>query len=83
MTGMETATIELTGALVEPAQVVAVAHHGAPARLSDAARAMAESAEAANAARGCRESIYGVSTGWLTRRDVDPVRAARGAPAAP
>ena len=65
MTGMETATIELTGALVEPAQVVAVARHGAPARLSDAARdAMAESADAVARLAASERPIYGVSTGF-------------------
>ena len=79
---METATIELTGALVEPA-VVAVARHGAPARLSDAARAaMAESAEAVARLAASESPIYGVSMGFGSLAGTwIPSGAARGAPA--
>ena len=65
MAVMRTATIELTGDRVEPADVVAVARHGAPARLSDEARAaMAESAAVVERLAGSDEPVYGVSTGF-------------------
>ena len=46
MAAMQTATIELTGDRVEPADVVAVARHGVPARLSAEARAAMEESAA-------------------------------------
>jgi histidine ammonia-lyase len=65
MAAMETATIELTGDRVEPADVVAVARHGVGARLSDAARAtMEESAAVVERLAGSDEPVYGVSTGF-------------------
>jgi len=65
MAAMATATIELTGDRVEPPDVVAVARHGVPARLSDAARsAMAESAAVVERLAASEEPVYGVSTGF-------------------
>jgi histidine ammonia-lyase len=65
MAVMETATIELTGDRVEPADVVAVARHGAPARLSAEARAaMEESAAVVDRLASSDEPVYGVSTGF-------------------
>jgi histidine ammonia-lyase len=65
MAVMQTATIELTGDRVEPADVVAVARHGAAARLSDEARAaMAESAAVVERLSGSDQPVYGVSTGF-------------------
>ena len=65
MAAMRTAEIELTGDRVEPADVVAVARHGAPARLSDEARAaMEESAAVVERLAGSDEPVYGVSTGF-------------------
>src|SRR5215210_4365258 len=65
MAAMEAATIELTGDRVEPADVVAVARHGVPARLSDEARAaMEESAAVVERLAGSDEPVYGVSTGF-------------------
>ncbi len=62
---METATIELTGDRVERSDVVAVARHGVPARLSDDARAaMEESAAVVERLAGSDEPVYGVSTGF-------------------
>jgi histidine ammonia-lyase len=65
MAAMQTATIELTGNRVEPADVVAVARHGVPARLSDEARAaMEESAAVVARLASSDEPVYGVSTGF-------------------
>jgi histidine ammonia-lyase len=65
MAVMQTATIELTGDRVQPADVVAVARHGVPARLSDEARAaMDESAAVVERLAGSDEPVYGVSTGF-------------------
>jgi histidine ammonia-lyase len=65
MAMMQTATIELTGDRVEPADVVAVARHGVPARLSDEARAaMEESAAVVERLANSDEPVYGVSTGF-------------------
>ncbi len=65
MAVMETATIELTGDRVEPGDVVAVARHGVPARLSDEARAaMEESAAVVERLASSDEPVYGVSTGF-------------------
>src|SRR5215218_10985594 len=65
MAAMQTATIELTGDRVEPADVVAVARHGVPARLSDEARAaMEESAAVVERLAGSDQPVYGVSTGF-------------------
>jgi len=65
MAAMRTATIELTGDRVEAADVVAVARHGAPARLSDEARAvMDESAAVVERLASSDEPVYGVSTGF-------------------
>jgi histidine ammonia-lyase len=65
MAVMETATIELTGDRVEPADVVAVARHGVAARLSGAARAaMEESAAVVERLADSEEPVYGVSTGF-------------------
>jgi histidine ammonia-lyase len=65
MAAMQTATIELTGDRVEPADVVAVARHGVPARLSDEARAaMEESAAVVERLAASDEPVYGVSTGF-------------------
>jgi histidine ammonia-lyase len=62
---MQTATIELTGDQVEPADVVAVARHGVPARLSAEARAaMEESAAVVDRLADSDEPVYGVSTGF-------------------
>ncbi|HMJ96776.1 MAG TPA: histidine ammonia-lyase [Thermoleophilaceae bacterium] len=62
---MDTATIELTGDRVEPADVVAVARHGVQARLSDEARAaMEESAAVLARLASSDEPVYGVSTGF-------------------
>ena len=62
---MATATIELTGDRVEPPDVVAVARHGVPARLSEEARAaMAESAAVVERLAASEEPVYGVSTGF-------------------
>ncbi len=65
MAAMQTATIELTGDRVEPEDVVAVARHGAPARLSSEARAaMEESAAVVERLAASEEPVYGVSTGF-------------------
>ena len=65
MAAMQTATIELTGDRVEPDDVVAVARHGVPARLSDEARAVMEaSAAVVERLAGSDEPVYGVSTGF-------------------
>ncbi len=65
MAVMQTATIELTGDRVEPGDVVAVARHGVPARLSDEARAaMEESAAVVERLANSDEPVYGVSTGF-------------------
>jgi histidine ammonia-lyase len=65
MAEMQTATIELTGDRVEPDDVVAVARHGVPARLSDEARAaMEESAAVVARLAASDEPVYGVSTGF-------------------
>ena len=65
MAAMETATIELTGDRVEPADVVAVARHRVAARLSDEARAaMEESAAVLARLASSEEPVYGVSTGF-------------------
>ena len=65
MAAMHTATIELTGDRVEPEDVVAVARHGAPARLSSEARAaMEESAAVVERLAASEEPVYGVSTGF-------------------
>ena len=65
MAVMETATIELTGDRVAPGDVVAVARHGVPARLSDEARAaMEESAAVVERLASSDEPVYGVSTGF-------------------
>jgi histidine ammonia-lyase len=65
MAAMRTATIELTGDRVEPDDVVAVARHGVPARLSGEARAaMAESAAVLDRLASADEPVYGVSTGF-------------------
>jgi histidine ammonia-lyase len=65
MAVMQTATIELTGDRVEPGDVVAVARHGVPARLSDEARAaMEESAAVVERLASSDEPVYGVSTGF-------------------
>src|SRR5215213_11244815 len=65
MAVMEMATIELTGDRVEPGDVVAVARHGVPARLSDEARtAMEESAAVVERLARSDEPVYGVSTGF-------------------
>jgi histidine ammonia-lyase len=62
---METATIELTGDQVERSDVVAVARHGATARLSDQARAvMEESAAVVERLASSEQPVYGVSTGF-------------------
>ena len=60
-----TTPISLTISGVQPADVVAVARHGAPARLSDEARAaMAESAAVVERLAASDEPVYGVSTGF-------------------
>src|SRR5918994_1368382 len=65
MAAMRTASIELTGDRVEPADVVAVARDGMPARLSDEARAvMEESAAVVERLASSDEPVYGVSTGF-------------------
>ena len=65
MAAMQTATIELTGDRVEPGDVVAVARHGVPARLSPEARAvMEESAAVVERLAASEEPVYGVSTGF-------------------
>jgi histidine ammonia-lyase len=65
MAAMQTATIELTGDRVEREDVVAVARHGVPARLSDEARAvMEESAAVVARLAASDEPVYGVSTGF-------------------
>jgi histidine ammonia-lyase len=65
MAAMQTATIELTGDRVEPEDVVAVARHGVPARLSSEARAaMEESAAVVERLAASEEPVYGVSTGF-------------------
>jgi histidine ammonia-lyase len=62
---VQTATIELTGDRVEPADVVAVARRGLPARLSAGARsAMEESAAVVERLANSDEPVYGVSTGF-------------------
>jgi histidine ammonia-lyase len=65
MAAMRTATIELTGDRVDRADVVAVARHGAPARLSAEARAaMEDSAAVVERLASSEEPVYGVSTGF-------------------
>jgi histidine ammonia-lyase len=65
MAAMQTATIELTGDRVEPDDVVAVARHGVPARLSAEARtAMDESAAVVERLVSSDEPVYGISTGF-------------------
>ena len=65
MAAMQTATIELTGDRVERADVVAVARHGVPARLSaDARTAMEASAAVVARLAASDEPVYGVSTGF-------------------
>ncbi len=65
MAAMQTATIELTGDRVDPGDVVAVARHGVPARLSSEARAvMEESAAVVERLAASDEPVYGVSTGF-------------------
>jgi histidine ammonia-lyase len=65
MAAMQTATIELTGDRIEPGDVVAVARHGVPARLSDKARAAMEaSAAVVERLAASDEPVYGVSTGF-------------------
>jgi histidine ammonia-lyase len=65
MAAMQTATIVLTGDRLEPDDVVAVARHGVPARLSDAAHAAMEaSAAVVERLAGSDEPVYGVSTGF-------------------
>ena len=65
MAVMQAAMIELTGDRVDPADVVAVARHGAPARLSDEARAaMAEGAAVVERLARSDRPVYGVSTGF-------------------
>ena len=85
MAVMQTATIELTGDRVEPADVVAVARHGAAARLSDEARAaMAESAAVVERLAGSdRAGLRRVDRLRLAGRHLDPAGAARGASARP
>jgi histidine ammonia-lyase len=62
---MHTATIELVGDRVEPEDVVAVARHGVPARLSEEARtAMEESAAVVRRLAAADHPVYGVSTGF-------------------
>ena len=65
MAAMQAAIIELTGDRIEPDDVVAVARHGAPARLSDEARAaMERSAAVVERLASEDEPVYGVSTGF-------------------
>jgi histidine ammonia-lyase len=65
MAAMQMATIELTGDRVEPDDVIAVARHGVPARLSDEARAaMEQSASVVERLASSDEPVYGVSTGF-------------------
>src|ERR671922_837415 len=60
-----TTPISLTISGVQPADVVAVARHGAAARLSDEARAaMAESAAVVERLAASDRPVYGVSTGF-------------------
>jgi histidine ammonia-lyase len=62
---MQTATIELVGDRVEPGDVIAVARHGVPARLSDEARATMEaSAAVVSRLAAADHPVYGVSTGF-------------------
>ena len=62
---MHTVTIELVGDRVEPEDVVAVARHGLPARLSEEARAvMEESASVVRRLAASDHPVYGVSTGF-------------------
>jgi histidine ammonia-lyase len=62
---MHTATIELVGDRVEPEDVVAVARHGVPARLSEEARTvMEESASVVRRLAASDHPVYGVSTGF-------------------
>jgi len=62
---VQTATIELSGDRVEPADVVAVARSGVPARLSaDARAAMEASAAVVERLASSDEPVYGVSTGF-------------------
>jgi histidine ammonia-lyase len=62
---MQTATIELVGDRVEPGDVIAVARHGVPARLSDEARAAMEaSAAVVSRLAAADHPVYGVSTGF-------------------
>ena len=82
MAVMQAATIELTGDRVEPADVVAVARHGAAARLSDGgAEAMRERRDGRAARRRRRAGVRRVHGVRLARRHLDPGGAARGAPA--
>jgi histidine ammonia-lyase len=72
-----TTTISVTGHGVRPADVVAVARHGAAARLSDEARAaMAESAAVVERLAASDEPVYGVSTGFgsLATTPIPPER---------
>ena len=60
-----TAPISITPGGVQPADVVAVARHGAPAMLSEEARnAMAESAAVVERLEASKAPVYGVSTGF-------------------
>ena len=62
---MQTATIELVGDRVEPEDVIAVARHGVPARLSDEARTTMEaSAAIVSRLAAADHPVYGVSTGF-------------------
>ena len=73
MAVMQAAMIELTGDRVDPADVVAVARHGAPARLSDQARAaMAEGAAVVERLARSDRPVYGVSTGFACSLAPDP-----------
>jgi histidine ammonia-lyase len=72
-----TTPISLTVSGVQPDDVVAVARHGAPARLSDEARAaMAESAAVVERLAASDEPVYGVSTGFGSLATT-PIPAAR------
>jgi histidine ammonia-lyase len=64
MAAMQTATIELTGDRVEPADVVAVARHGVPARLSVEARAAMEES-AAVVERLAATGFGSLATTWI------------------
>jgi histidine ammonia-lyase len=62
---MQAATIELVGDRVEPGDVIAVARHGVPARLSDEARVtMDASAAIVSRLAAADHPVYGVSTGF-------------------